>query len=182
VNYSFYRLTKFETRLSFQQWSDSTERGILNFFTAQKALKIISLTVSRNAEETFIKELMFCILEKCPNLREFYFHYDGGVIHLNTEEVNHYFALIPKLSFISTDVDFEVVHMPVLSSSNLAASVLDLSGRTGGEVYVNLLKRCTGLKHLRLINPSESLAQEALKLMVQLIMFENMHLVMKQCT
>ena len=134
------------------------------FIASQRNLKTFKLDVQNDA--TLMKNLVFCVLENCQNLRKLSMGCDFDV-ELSSAESAHLIKSITSLKSLEFPHHFSVAPSTSLSPSSLALNKLRFTNcSTADSFFCTLLAGCQKMKHLRCDHPSNATLQQIFENMV----------------
>lgn len=166
------RLRKLETIIVH---SDLLFESTLTFFTSQKHLEVIKLSLV-DAKESNVKQLLFHVLKVCPNLRELWLNITPDRLSLNQVELSKLFQRSTRLECLSLNFHTTVVGASVSATAqNLLTSSVNKNLRTlqllesdilDENTCIVILNHCRNLRHLELSKVTDKILQELFKTQV----------------
>lgn len=175
---SVFRLIELQTLLSYKNLPDFGRDLLFTLFATQKKLQVVTLN-ELEGDEGFVKDLMFCIFEKCPDLRELQLRMKNddatrarpllrSLTFRTYSEFARFFSYLAKLEcfVVNFDIklDFPSETLASLPRTDFAMEQLHLDQSKASELFCRLVvKRCSKLKHLKVAIMFDDILQEIFK-------------------
>lgn len=172
--------------LSYKNLPDFGRELLFALFAAQRNLEIVTLN-ELDGDEVFMKDLIFCIFENCPKMRELQLRFKNedetgaslplrSVTFATYSEFARFFSYMAKLECFVVNFDIELDFpddlLAALPSTSFTMKQLHLDQSIRSEQFCrSVLQRCSELTYLKVAFFTDDILQEIFKNVSSRVLF-----------